>query len=300
VSRASGEIITFCDPDTFFFDDWYTPLYQTLLSDEKIGAVSSKLINPLTDRIIDFGMSFTKWNAGHPTKDLHFKHPLAQNDRIVQAACSAVMMTRKEDFIRVGGMDEHMPFAYPDCDYCFKLKTEGLQTIVVASSNVYHKGSSDPNNSKYYAFGYLRSESKGMFYARHYEHIEEDLHLWFSKTIAWVFQKWPNLSSSFVLLDFTTMYNRDYYYHAFETNGLDFLDKQVVTMPKRDNRNVVLYSHISFEYIDMATPILYFLDTYRGIIENQLWFRMRDISRDIVADRHGNIFPLQELINGNC
>lgn len=50
VSKASGEIITFCDPDTFFFDDCYTPLYKTLLRDDNIGAVSSKLINPLTDR----------------------------------------------------------------------------------------------------------------------------------------------------------------------------------------------------------------------------------------------------------
>ena len=300
VQKATGSILTFCDPDTFYFCKWYEPLFDKLMSSPQIGAVSSKLINPLTGRIIDFGMSFTLWNAGHPTKELPYMHPLASKDREVQAACSAVMATRREHYELVGGMDETMPYSHPDCDYCLKLKEHGLQTWVVAESKAYHKGSSDSNNSKSYAFNCLSADSKGMFYAKNYHRITEDLHEWFAHTIKWARAQWPQLPSRYFLLDLCTMYNREYYYSAFTQNGINFFDKKVINAGVRDADKISLYHFISLELIDMAVPFLYFVDSYTSLKDNHLWFRMRDISRDIVIDRHGNIFPLSELDNENC
>lgn len=300
VQKAQGEIITFCDPDTFYFDDWYQPLLTKLLSESSIGATSSKLINPLTNRIIDFGMSFTRWNAGHTTLGLLYEHPLAMKDREVQAACSAIMMTRKKDFESVGGMDEDMPYAFPDCDYCLKLAEKGKKTWVLANSQVYHKGHSDPNNSKSYAFKHLKADSKGMFYAKNYHRITEELHLWFAETIIWARSQWPNIPTSYLLLDFSTIYNREYYYRAIENNSITILDKMVVTVGTSNSQALSLYDYVSLDLIDLRTPILYFVDTFISLFNNQLWFRMRDISNDLVIDRHGNVFPLAMVASGLC
>ena len=58
VNAAHGEIVTLCDQDIFSYQDWYSPLLNKLLSDSHIGSVSSKLINPVNNRIIDFGIEY--------------------------------------------------------------------------------------------------------------------------------------------------------------------------------------------------------------------------------------------------
>ena len=52
VNIAQGEIITLCDQDIFSYQDWYSPLLNKLLSNERIGSVISKLLNPINNRHI--------------------------------------------------------------------------------------------------------------------------------------------------------------------------------------------------------------------------------------------------------
>ena len=145
VSKSSGEIITLLDPDAFVLPGWYEPL-RRYIDRPEVGAASCKLINPCTGRIIDFGMYHSKFNAIHSLITAKANHPLAQEDRKVQSACSAVLMTKRYLFDQVGGMNEDLPYAYTDIDYCLKLKEIGYDTWVIADSEVYHKGSSDKSN----------------------------------------------------------------------------------------------------------------------------------------------------------
>ena len=157
VSKSEGDIITFCDPDIFIKPGWYEPLLNKI-NDPSVGAVSSKLINPCTGRIIDFGMYYSKFNAIHSLIGALPTHPLAQYDRKVQSACSAIMMTKRSLFDFVHGMNNNLPYSHTDMDYCLKLRQAGYDTWVIAESEVYHKGSSDNNNSKSYAFNYLNAD----------------------------------------------------------------------------------------------------------------------------------------------
>ena len=61
---------------------------------------------------------------------------------------------------------------------------------------------------------------------------------------------------------------------------------------QRDSGQIVLYNNSSFEFIDLVTPIIYFVDTFVALFNNKLWFQMRNIQHDLVVDRHGNILPL--------
>lgn len=145
VKQCDSEIITFVDSDIFVWDGWYEALHKTFANSDKIGAVGAKLINPLNNRIIDFGIMYSKYNSAHTMMGLLYNHPLSMTDRCVQAVCSAIMMTSKSIFEKVGGMDEDIPYSYTDCDYCFRLKNNGFETWVSAKALAYHKGGTDPN-----------------------------------------------------------------------------------------------------------------------------------------------------------
>ena len=301
VKHSTGEIITICDPDVFFWEDWYEPMIQCLTQKDNVGAVSLKLINPLNNRILDFGMYYTKYNAIHSTMGLKYDHPLASFDRKVQTACSAVMMTTRDAFTKVNGMDSELPYSYTECDYCLKLKSIGLDTWVVADSKAYHKGSTDPNNSKNYAFSYYNQDSKAMFAYKNYGRINYNVNEWFEYTCTYAKKHISNLQSKYLLLDFSTIYDRENFYYMIQKFlNIEFLDCHNPIVKSRNIRSLPLYNYISFKYIDYASPILYFVDIFTCLFDNELWFKMRDISKDLVIDRHGNVFPLIDIANHNC
>lgn len=103
------------------------------------------------------------------------------------------------------------------------------------------------------------------------------------------------------MLDFTTLYDRTSFHKIIEESlGIQFLD--IIECPNavRDNEHIVLYNDSSFEFIDLITPIIYFVDTFIALFNNELWFHMRNIQYDLVVDRHGNILPLQLIAEKRC
>lgn len=300
VNKCSGELITFVDADIFVWDGWYEALLKTFLRSNKIGVAGAKLINPLNNRILDFGIMYSKFNAAHTMMGLLYDHPLAATDRQVQTVCSAVMMTTKTLYQQIGGMDEDIPYSYTDCDYCFRLRDIGYETWVSANAVAYHKGGTDPNNSKS-NFSYYRLDAKGMYGMKDYAKIVCDNSEWYKISADYFLKTYPLDIHQYLMLDFTTLYDRDSFYKIIEESlGIQFLD--IIERPNtiRDNEHIVLYNDASFEFIDLITPILYFVDTFVSLFDNKLWFRMRDIKYDLVVDRHGNILPLYLIAERNC
>ena len=300
VSKSHGDLLTICDPDVFYLANWYEPLKNKLRT-TSAGAVSCKLINPCNNRILDFGVYYAKYNAVHSTTGLLHDHPLAGKDRIVQSACSAVLMTTRELFDQVDGMDKDLPFAYTDFDFCLKLYELGHPTIVVADSEVYHKGSTDPDNSKYHSFGYLRSDCKGMFYANDFHRMKLDFYKWFMITYEYFRQRHKGYPRKYFLIDMSTVYSREDYYQVLTDRlDLEFLDRHIIPVKTRNPSNISLHQSVDFDFITLNTPILFFVDTFCSLFNNSLWFKMRNISHDIVIDRHGNILPLDEIAEQRC
>lgn len=300
VEKCSGEIITFVDADIFVWDNWYEALLKTFFASEKIGVVGAKLVNPLSNRILDFGIMYSKFNAAHTMMGLLHDHPLALNDRPVQTVCSAIMMTSKSLYQKIGGMDEDIPYSYTDCDYCFRMRDIGYETWVSAGAVAYHKGSTDPNNSKS-NFNYYRLDAKGMYGMKDYAKIIYDNREWYKISSEYFLKTYPLNVHQYLMLDFTTLYDRKSFYQLIEDYlNIQFLD--IIERPNatRDNEHIVLYNDSSFEFIDLTTPILYFVDTFVALFDNELWFHMRDIQYDLVVDRHGNILPLRLIAERKC
>lgn len=300
VKECTGEIITFVDADIFVWDGWYEALLKTFSYSDKIGVVGAKLINPLNNRILDFGIMYSKFNAAHTMMGLLHDHPLAATDRKVQTVCSAIMMTTKALYQKIGGMDEDIPYSYTDCDYCFRLRDIGYETWVSAGAVAYHKGGTDLNNSKS-NFSYYRLDAKGMYGMKDYAKMIYDNAAWYQISADYFLKTYPLVVHQYLMLDFTTLYDRDSFYKLIkETLDIQLLD--IIERPNaiRDNEHIVLYNDSSFEFIDLGTPIVYFVDTFVALFDNELWFCMRNIQYDLVVDRHGNILPLSLIAARKC
>jgi GT2 family glycosyltransferase len=61
---------------------------------------------------------------------------VAQALSAVTAAC---MVTRKDLYLRLGGLDEkHLPVAFNDVDYCLRVREAGYQVVWTPHAELYH------------------------------------------------------------------------------------------------------------------------------------------------------------------
>lgn len=215
VQKCIGDIITFVDADIFVWNGWYEALLKTFNSSNKIGVAGAKLINPLNNRILDFGIMYSKYNAAHTMMGLMYDHPLTMADRKVQTVCSAIMMTSKKLYQQIGGMDEDIPYSYTDCDYCFRIRDIGYETWVSSDSIAYHKGGTDPNNSKS-NFSYYRLDAKGMYGMKDYGKIIYDSFEWYKISADYFLKTYLLKVHQYLMLDFTTLYDRESFYQMIE------------------------------------------------------------------------------------
>jgi GT2 family glycosyltransferase len=111
----------------------------------EIGAVGGRL--RLQDgRLQHVGVRFEHGLPGHPYYGFSSDFSgyanavlVAQNCLAVTAAC---LMTRRDVFERVGGMTSALPLNYNDCDYCLKLRDQGLRTVYDPDLEMVHFESS--------------------------------------------------------------------------------------------------------------------------------------------------------------
>lgn len=295
VELAQGEIITLMDQDIFVLNDWYTPLLNMLLSSHTIGAVSSKMLNPTTGRIIEYGIEFNTQNTAHIGKDLKKDNPLTCKDIKVSAACSGVMMTWKQLYQQVGGMDVDMPYICSDLDFCLKLKTIQKDTWIAANSIVYHKSFTSQNNSKVSNFGSIQSESRTMFYVKNHHRLPAGEEHWVRLMLEDI-KKRRDLKPMYYFLNICSYYDIDWYKHILkEIGNLEFYDEYRFPVSVRQQHEIQLYDLIPYSFFHVASPVIYFVDSFLSLKNNDIWFKLRDISDDLIMDINGNVVSMQEL-----
>lgn len=295
VNACHGDIVTLCDEDLFYLPHWYEPLFEKLNSDSKIGAVSSKLLNPSDNTIQDFGVAFSPYNINHPTLGLPMNHPYASFDRKVQSVCSAVLMTTKKIFQTVNGMDVSMSYLCCDCDYVIKLKELGLETWVVADSKVYHKGNTSLRNAKISRYSYLAADARSMFYGKNYFKIEIDMENWIQK-VGEMYKLNNEVLDTYTLINLSSFFSSEWYYAVIKKAlCIEYYDVYAFNPYERWIKQLQLYDFIPLGFLKHTAPIIYLVDQLKSLRDNKIWYHLRDISKDLAVDFHGNILSLKEI-----
>src|SRR5205085_7357383 len=164
-----------------------------------IALASSRLIDPSSGRVLDFGIAFTRYNAPHPQRDIRADDPSVGTARKVQAACSANMIIDADLFAQVGMFDEDLYNGYMDLDLCLRLNELGLDCWAISQSTVFHRGdSAQTHRAAYWA------DVKAAFAAKNARRIQQDMPRYIHEALS-AFRGSHGFASGYLLVNLSSV-----------------------------------------------------------------------------------------------
>jgi GT2 family glycosyltransferase len=142
VRRSRGEVVVQLNNDIEAINsDWLERLLEHALRPE-VGAVGAKLYYP-DNRLQHAGVIVgLEGVAGHghvgaPRDSFGYAGRLVttQNCSAVTGAC---LMTRRDVFDEVGGLDEEFPLDFNDVDFCLRIRQRGYLNVWTPLAELYH------------------------------------------------------------------------------------------------------------------------------------------------------------------
>ena len=166
VKIAKGEYILLLNNDIEPTYGWLNELMGTIIYNENVGAVGAKLVFPFFDDLKQQEYSFTLQHTGDiirekdndlclyvPQNQSRFSPDIYDNSISVNRKCisvtGAVMLTRKDIYLEVGGLDESYCYGYEDVDFNLKLHEKGYDVIFASAALLFHHESATPRKSQY-------------------------------------------------------------------------------------------------------------------------------------------------------
>lgn len=137
---ADGEVIVFLNNDTLPQPGWLPPLLKVLQDYPDAGAVGGKLLYPDGTLQEAGGVIFSDASGCNFGKhDKAASAPLYSFLREVDYCSGALLATRRELFMKLGGFDTlYAPAYYEDTDYCFSLREKGYRVYYQPESVIIH------------------------------------------------------------------------------------------------------------------------------------------------------------------
>jgi GT2 family glycosyltransferase len=142
VHRASGDHVVLFNDDLEVIDaGWLTAMLE-YSQERTVGAVGAKLLYP--DRRIQHvgmlvgvcGLAAHAFHQHRGESEGYFGSAICvRNCTAVTAAC---LMTRREVFDEVGGLDENLPVDFNDVDFCLRLRKAGYRIVFTPYAELIH------------------------------------------------------------------------------------------------------------------------------------------------------------------
>ena len=139
-AEAGGEILVLLNNDTVPLPGWLEALCRVLADRPDAGAVGGKLLFPDGRLQEAGGVIFSDASgANFGRGDREVDYPLYDYVRPVDYCSGALLATRRELFVGMGGFDvRYAPAYYEDTDYCFSLRERGYAVYYQPRSAVVH------------------------------------------------------------------------------------------------------------------------------------------------------------------
>lgn len=176
VEHARGEYLLFLNNDTEVITPGWIEQLLGPCTREDVGATGARLL--FADGTVQHaGVTFGFEGPCHlgylrPRGDLGNMESM-QNLRDVSAVTGACLLTKRSDFVAVGGMDEDLSVNYNDVDYCLKLLEKDLRIVWCPTAELYHYESVSRGSEKTGAKALRFRTEKGKFMQRWPEVFEK-------------------------------------------------------------------------------------------------------------------------------
>ncbi len=152
-TAASGEYLCLLNNDVQACDDgWFAEMLGRISSDD-VGAVGALLLWPsgvVQHGGVVLGPNFAAAHAFNDRMDGDAGYgDLLRAAHECSAVTAACLLTRRQDFIDIGGMDEfRFPVNFNDVDYCLKLRAAGKRIVFTPHARLLHRESASRGKDK--------------------------------------------------------------------------------------------------------------------------------------------------------
>lgn len=166
VKIANGEYVLLLNNDIEPTYGWLNEMMGTILFNENVGAVGAKLVYPFIENPEQQKYSYTIQHAGdifretinngclyeanNQNKFLEnvFDSSISANRKCLLVT-GAVLLTKKDIYLEVGGLDESFWYGYEDVDFNLKLYQKGYDVIFASAALLFHHESATPKKARY-------------------------------------------------------------------------------------------------------------------------------------------------------
>ena len=162
LKNFNPDYILLLNNDTIVDKNFLDELLKVAENDKNIGSVQSLLLRPEGKIIDSMGQEPLIWSSRDIEMGSEYKNNIPKNIEIF-GACAASALYRSETLNKIGLLDNDFFAVYEDIDLSWRIRLEGLKSILAVNSIVYHKRNISKKLSKRKNFN-LDSENKFELY----------------------------------------------------------------------------------------------------------------------------------------
>jgi GT2 family glycosyltransferase len=145
VQKAKGKYVLLINNDTKVSSSLLAPMVELMEKDESIGVVQPQMRNMVQTDCNDAVASFYTstgflYHYGYFQK---INKKQYQKQMLCYSIKGACMMMRKDDYIRLGGLDEDFVCYVEETDLCHRVWLDGKKVLFYPKSYMYHYGGGD-------------------------------------------------------------------------------------------------------------------------------------------------------------
>lgn len=281
VDNSEGKYLIFLDSDIIVSLNWLSELKKTFFGNPNCGAATSTILDFSTNQIVYFGMELYKSETIKPFQGATRQNAYVFRDHLSQIVTSGCMLISREAYLKSGGFDETFYNSCNDLDLSMKLNSAGYKNYISANSVVYHRGNVS-GEVRFASHIYTRS----LFFQKWSKEINSSCSNSLS-ILREIYAQQIASNGDYLIIDFSSSIFSDSYLNCiYDAKSITPIDKYRI---RSNSEKIIITDHLLWDICQLNVPILYFVDDYRSIMNNYLWFSLRENSNDIVADRNGNI-----------
>ena len=183
---------------------------------------------------------------------------------------------------------------YNDIELCLKLNQAGYQVWVSGTSTVFHKSSFPGVRSAPYKASPLKADQKGRFMAEFGNLIHLDMASYFDEAFAY-FLTDAQPGEGYHLVNMSSIVDADVHIDWFKAHiSID----QIISYPTyvRDEIHSDLIGRLPPDLARTHIPLVYFVDRFTALQNNDYWFLTRPQSNDIIVDRNANVMWARDMV----
>lgn len=289
VKLAKYDYIVLMDCDILPQKNWLTELINTYKQQANPGTVSSKILEADTGKLFGYGIGI------HGVDIILYKRhgELDEFSAVNRSFCmvsSGCLFMKRSLYLEIGGQDEKFFNADNDLDLTYRIHLLGKTNTMCAKSNVYHRGHVSGNIRVLPS----RQDSKAWLFKKWGENISDE-----TMDILSDILKTANLPHAFqstILVSFSNSLCRSDYINMI-AKALNFTYLQKYDFKNKDMLNsIFINDYLSWDVCRTNISIVYFVDDYRILQNNEFWFVNR-VCDDLIIDKNGNLLLKPHILS---